>query len=148
MSVSGFTTLHDSEFFQFQTLRRAVLASEARRKAEQQQRRIAMGLPEVENSGRGIVSRVLGLGKSEREGSSDREERKGKRECEGFARVEKMGGEERKKGGVGVWKREVCGSEASSVSEGDGSRKSSMQVVDMRDVLGEKWMGRRVCPCS
>ena len=142
MSVSGFTTLHDSEFFQFQTLRRAVLASEARRKAEQQQRRIAMGLPEVENSGRGIVSRVLGLGKSEREGSSDREERKGKRECEGFARVEK------KKGSVGVKEREVCDSESSSVSSGDGSRRGSTQVVDMRDVLGEKWMGKRVCPCS
>ena len=145
MSLSGFTTLHDSEFFQFQTLRRAVLASEARRKAEQQQRRIAMGLPEVENSGRGIVSRVLR--NTVGSGSSDREERKGEKECERYARCEKMGGEG-KKGGVGVQEREVCESESSSVSSGDGSRRGSTQVVEMRDVLGEKWMGKRVCPCS
>ena len=93
------------------------------------------------NSSRGLVSRVLRIGRSDRIGSSEKEERKGRKECEGFARVEK-------KGSVGVQEREVSDSESSSVSEGDGSRRGSTQVVEMRDVLGEKWMGKRVCPCS
>jgi hypothetical protein len=48
MSVTGFSVQQDGEFANFQILKKAVLASEARRKEEQRQRRMKMGLPEIE----------------------------------------------------------------------------------------------------
>ena len=58
MSVTGFSIQHDAEMASFRELERAVLASEARRKEEQRQRRLKMGLPDVEGN-RSILQRLL-----------------------------------------------------------------------------------------
>ena len=90
-----------------------------------------MGLPEVEFHSKGLISRVLGLGSRDKEVKKARKE-----ECQRHASVEKRGGE-REKGGVSAQEWEACDS-SSLTSSSEGSRICSMQVVDMKDVLGEK----------
>ena len=78
----GFSVSHDGEMANFQIMKAAVLASEARRKEEQRMRRQKLGLPDIEGmhphlgvhdheltvviDQRGFVTRIFHSGKKSR----------------------------------------------------------------------------------